>query len=105
MPVSEHVLPNMGEQMASDPAPRYELDSAPLPSPMGHGDALPRTVITSHWDGLPVRHKDGDDDGGASFEEAMLRSQQDTFRPPRRTDTGTDLDELELAVKMSLSSL
>lgn len=105
VPVSEYVLPNLGEQLASDPAPRYELDSVPLPSPMAHGDALPRTVVTSQWDSQPVRHGDGADDGGASFEEAMRRSQQDTFRPPRRTNTGTDLDELELAVKMSLSSL
>jgi hypothetical protein len=41
------------------------------------------------------------DEETRSLEEVMRRSEQDTIRVPRRTNTGTDLDELELAYKLS----
>ena len=43
------------------------------------------------------------DEETTNFEEVMRRSEQDALRNPRRTNTGTDLDELELAYKLSLA--
>jgi len=89
--------------MASDHPPRYELDTTPPVSLPRNGDALPRTVTANQWDHNYMQQGVIVDEETTNFEEVMRRSEQDALRNPRRTNTGTDLDELELAYKLSLA--
>jgi len=106
-------MPNLGEHLPPQPLPEYELDNAPRVSLATGGDNVPRTVTPNQWANnyMPPTTQPGvqqgvqqavvPDDEHRAVEEAMRRSEQD-LRAIRRTDTGTDLNELELAYKLSL---
>lgn len=109
---SVHVLPNLGEHLPPDRPPQYELDNT-TPSTIlsDSGDTVPRTSMPNLSNStymqlgrhLGLQQGYPPDDEQRAVEEALRLSQQDGRRPPRRTDTGTDPSELELAYKLSLS--
>jgi hypothetical protein len=80
--------------------PQYNLETVSLPETSSY---VPRTFLTEDGAGSHMHHDNVLDEEERLVEEALRRSKQDVIQPLRRTDTGTDPAELELAYKLSLN--
>jgi hypothetical protein len=80
--------------------PQYNLETVSLPETSSY---VPRTFLTEDGAGSNMHHDNVLDEEERLVEEALRRSKQDVIQPLRRTDTGTDPAELELAYKLSLN--
>ena len=80
--------------------PQYNLETVSLPETSSY---VPRTFIAEDGAGSHVVHDNTLDEEERLVAEAMRRSEQDVIQPLRRTNTGTDPAELELAYKLSLN--
>ena len=98
-------MPQLGEHPPPAHNQRsYEVTNQPAVPLGGFGVTVPRTVTPTpnQWgDNYAPRNIIQDNDEEKAVEEALRRSEEDKIRSPRRTDTGTDPDELAEAIKAS----
>ena len=97
-PVHELANPETTRHLQSLPSGElHELDAGPAWPLNEEDEALVRTFETGQ--SVPRIVRSSDDE---SLRQAMERSQRDIPSPLKRTDTGTDEEELARAISLSL---